>query len=57
MSDEVQTIQTHECANDTEAILLVTIMLDPKPAHVGAEIWHGKRLVERIPPRIKRIKT
>ena len=57
MGDEVEAIQTHKCANDAEAIFLVTIMLDPAPAHVGAEIWHGKRLVERIPPRIKRIKS
>ena len=57
MSDEVEAIQMHKCANDAEAIFLVTIMLDPAPAHVGAEIWHGKRLVERIPPRIRRIKS
>jgi hypothetical protein len=57
ISDEVDAIQTHKCANDAEAIFLVTIMLDPAPAHVGAEIWHGKRLVDRIPPRIRRIKS
>ena len=57
MSDEVEAIQTHTCANDAEAIFLVTIMLDPAPAHVGAEIWHGKRLVERILPRIRRTRS
>ena len=53
MSDDVEAIQTHECANDAQVILLVTIMLDSKPAHIGAEIWHGNRLVARIPPRTK----
>jgi hypothetical protein len=54
MSDgDVEAIQTHECANDAQAILLVTIMLDSRPAHIGAEIWHGNRLVARIPPRTK----
>lgn len=49
--DQIQAVHSFECANDAEAILKITILLDSKPAHLAAEIWHGNLQVARIPSR------
>lgn len=49
--DRIEDVDFCECAHDTAAILKFTILLDSEPTGLGAEIWHGTRLVARIPKR------
>jgi hypothetical protein len=55
--DRIEDVGFCECAHDTAAILKFTILLDSEPTNLGAEIWHGTRLVARIPKRERSSKT
>jgi len=46
--ENMQAVQTYECADDADVILKASALLDSKPAHQSAEIWEGKRLVARL---------
>ena len=47
--ENMQAVQTYECADDAEVILKASSLLDSKPEHQSVEIWEGKRLVARLP--------
>jgi hypothetical protein len=46
--DNIQAVQTYECANDAEVILKANALLESKPQHSALEIWEGKRFVARL---------
>ena len=43
--ENMQVVQTYECADDAEVILKANALLDSKPEHPTVEIWECKRLV------------
>ena len=49
--EDIAAIHACAAANDAQAILHVTLVMDSKPADLSAEVWNGGKLVMRLPPR------
>ena len=53
LNGEIEAVQPLARTNDAKAILDVALVMDSTSPEFGAEIWNGKKLVMRIPPRMR----
>jgi hypothetical protein len=49
--DDIAAVRTLECADDAEVFVKAAELLEAMSECQSIEIWHGKRLVGRIPKR------